>query len=314
MSNPDVLIDMAYSDDAGVIRLTDDIALVQTVDFFTPIVDNPYDFGRIAAANAFSDVYAMGAQPLTAMNIVCFPSKDLNQNILKQTLSGGSQIIQEAGAFLLGGHSVDDLEFKYGLSVTGIIHPSKIISNSNAHPGDSCILTKPLGTGVLSTAIKGQCADQNTIDILVDQASTLNKIASSVMSLFPVSACTDITGFGLAGHACEVANASNVSIHFEANLIPLIPKAIEYASMGLIPAGSYANKSYFQKNIQISQRIQTVYEDLFFDPQTSGGLLIFLPSQFADQCLTALRNNQVDGVIVGTVKEKTHESHLIYFM
>lgn len=313
VSNPDILVDMSYSDDAGIIRLTDDIALVQTVDFFTPIVDDPYDFGRIAAANAFSDVYAMGGQPFTAMNIVCFPSDDLNQDILKQTLTGGHDIIKEAGAFLMGGHSVDDQEFKYGLSVTGIIHPDKIISNSGAHPGDSCILTKPLGTGILATAIKGQIADQSVVKKLVDLTSTLNNVASHIMNSFPVSACTDITGFGLAGHACEIAKASSISIHFKSDQIPLIPQSIEYANMGLIPAGAYANKSYFQKNVHIAQDIQRVYEDLFFDPQTSGGLLICLPSAFANQVIMALKSNHIDAAIVGKVDEKGHDPFYVYF-
>ncbi len=308
-----MLVDMSHSDDAGIFRLTDDIALVQTVDFFTPIVDDPYDFGRIAAANAFSDVYAMGGQPLTAMNIVCFPSETLNQSILKKTLAGGHAIIQEAGAFLLGGHSVDDQEFKYGLSVTGIIHPDKIISNRGACPGDICILTKPLGTGVLATAVKGQIADQHSVNLLVSITSTLNKVASAVMKSFPVSACTDITGFGLAGHAVEIAKASDISIHFYAERIPMIPQAFEYANMGLIPAGAYTNKSYFQKYVHISEHVQRVNEDLFFDPQTSGGLLICLPDQFAHPCLSALKENKIDAAIVGRVQEKRFQEDYIYF-
>jgi len=310
ISHPDILVDMCHSDDAGVLRLTDDIALVQTLDFFTPVVDDPYDFGRIAAANAFSDIYAMGADPLTAMNIVCFPSKDLSQDVLRKTLSGGHSIIQEAGAFLMGGHSVDDLEFKYGLSVTGVVHPNKIITNSGACPGDVCILTKSLGVGILATAIKGQLAKQDEIDLLIETASCLNKTAASVIKSYPVSACTDITGFGLAGHTCEIAQASGVSIYLESYRLPLMKQAVEYARMGLIPAGTYANKSHFQQYIKIDSTVAQPLTDIFYDPQTSGGLLFCLPDQYAKECISDLISNKVKADIVGTVK--TQQKNLVF--
>jgi selenide,water dikinase len=293
---------MCHSDDAGVLRLTDDIALVQTLDFFTPVVDDPYAFGQIAAANSFSDIYAMGATPLTAMNIVCFPSNDLSRNVLQETLSGGYSIIQEAGAFLMGGHSVDDLEFKYGLSVTGVVHPKKIITNSDANPGDVCILTKALGSGILATAIKGQLAKPDEIDLLIKTTSCLNKIAASVMKAFPVSACTDITGFGLAGHASEMALASGVSITFESNQFPLLGQAVEYATMGLIPAGAYANKSHFQQYIHIESTVSQPLSDIFYDPQTSGGLLFCLPEQHAQTCIAEMMSKKVNACIIGTVQ------------
>jgi len=302
ISHSDILVDMCHSDDAGVLRLTDTIALVQTLDFFTPVVDDPYDFGRIAASNAFSDIYAMGADPLTAMNIVCFPSTELCQDVLQETLSGGHSIIQEAGAILMGGHSVDDLEFKYGLSVTGVVHPEKIITNSGARPGDVCILTKSLGTGILATAIKGQLAQQDEIDLLIETATRLNKNAASVIKQYPVSACTDITGFGLAGHTCEMAQASGVSIFIESQRLPLMNQAIEYAKIGLIPAGTYANKSHFHQFVHVESTVSQPLEDIFYDPQTSGGLLFCLSEQYAKDCLESLISNNVRASLIGRVK------------
>ena len=310
ISHPDILVDMRHSDDAGVFRLTNDIALVQTLDFFTPIVDDPYNFGRIAAANAFSDIYAMGARPLTAMNIVCFPTNDFSQDVLRNTLSGGHSIIQEAGAFLMGGHSVDDLEFKYGLSVTGVVHPEKIITNSGACPGDVCILTKALGAGILATAIKGQLAQQDEIDLLIDTAACLNKNAASVIQEFPISSCTDVTGFGLAGHLYEMAQASGVSISIDSNKLPLMKQAvIEYANMGFIPAGAYANKSYYGQYIQIEANVIQPLEDLFYDPQTSGGLLFCIPEKYAKDCMANLELKKVNASIIGSVTTQ-QEKHI----
>ncbi|ETR73458.1 MAG: selenide, water dikinase [Candidatus Magnetoglobus multicellularis str. Araruama] len=312
ISHPDLLVDCSHSDDAGVIRLTDDLALVQTVDFFTPIVDDAYDFGRIAAANSFSDIYAMGAEPLTAMNIVCFPTSQLSQEILRNTLSGGHDVIQAAGALLLGGHSVDDQEFKYGLAVTGTIHPDKILTNSKARPRDVCILTKPLGTGIVSTAIKGQLAGQDEIDLLVEITSSLNKNAATVLKAFSVSACTDITGFGLAGHVCEMALASHVQIQLDSNRLPILNQAVEYARMGLIPAGAYANKTYFQQYVHVESTVPQVVQDIFYDPQTSGGLFFSIPEQYAEDCLSDLVLKRINAVIVGTVnKVKPGEPHVV---
>jgi len=306
IKHPNLLVGYETADDAGVYKLTDELALVQTLDFFTPIVNDPYHFGRIAAANSLSDVYAMGGKPLTAMNIVCFPIKDLPKEILKEILRGGLEKIHEAGALLVGGHSVDDKELKYGLSVTGLIHPDKIITNRGAKVGDRLILTKPIGMGVIATAIKGKMASQNAINNLIEVASTLNKKASEVMLKYSPHACTDITGFGLGGHLLEMARASKVEIAIYADNIPLIPESRGYARTGIIPAGSYAIKHYCEKSVEIDPRMETVLTDLIFDPQTSGGLLISLSPNLADACLKELKNEGIKAAFIGEVLH-THQ-------
>jgi len=302
---------METSDDAGVFRLDSETALVQTLDFFTPIVDSPYEFGRIAAANSLSDVYAMGGRPITAMNIVCFPVGELSEDILKETLAGGLEKIYEAGAVLVGGHSVDDKEFKYGLSVTGIVHPDRILTNRNAKTGDSLILTKPIGTGIIATAIKGKLADEEAIKILIDVTSALNRNAAEIMLRFNPSACTDVTGFGLAGHVLEMAKGSRKKILIHTDMIPFIQKAKEYALMGLIPAGSYNTKKYCSKNIRIDSSVKQVYIDMLFDPQTSGGLAISLPEKNAKECLKAMQDEGIFSSIIGEVSEDSEEGHLL---
>jgi selenide,water dikinase len=302
IKHPNLLVGYETADDAGVYKLTDELALVQTLDFFPPIVNDPYHFGRIAAANSLSDVYAMGGRPLTAMNIVCFPSKDLPKEVLKEILRGGLEKIHEAGALLVGGHSVDDKELKYGLSVTGIVHPDHIITNRGAKAGDRLILTKPIGTGVITTAIKGKKASESAINNLIEVASTLNKKASEIMLKYGCHACTDITGFGLGGHLLEIARASKVEITIYADKIPLIPEAREYALTGLIPAGSYAIKHFCEKAIEIDSRLETVMIDLIFDPQTSGGLVISLDTDVADACLKELRDEGINSArIIGDI-------------
>jgi selenide,water dikinase len=290
------------SDDAGVYKLTDELALVQTLDFFTPIVNEPYHLGRIAAANSLSDIYAMGGRPLTAMNIVCFPVKDLPKEVLREILRGGIEKIHEAGAILVGGHSVDDQELKYGLSVTGLIHPEKIITNRGNQVGDRLILTKPIGMGVIATAIKGRKASESAVNNLIEVASALNKKASEIMLKYSCHACTDITGFGLGGHLLEMARASKVEITIYADKIPLIPEAKEYALTGLIPAGSYATKHFCEKSVEIDPRLETVLIDLIFDPQTSGGLVISLDTDVADACLKELKDEGIkSAVIIGDI-------------
>lgn len=302
IKHPNLLVGYETADDAGVYKLTNELALVQTLDFFTPIVDDPYHFGRIAAANSLSDVYAMGGRPLTAMNIVCFPVKDLPKDVLKGILRGGIEKIHEAGALLVGGHSVDDQELKYGLSVTGLIHPDQIITNRGAQVGDRLILTKPIGMGVIATATKGRMASEGAINTLIEVASTLNKKASEIMLKYGCHACTDITGFGLGGHLLEMARASKVEITIYANNIPLIPEAREYALTGLIPAGSYAIKHFCEKGVEIDPRVETVMIDLIFDPQTSGGLVISLSPDVADACLEELKEEGVEAAcIIGNV-------------
>jgi len=304
--HPNLLVGYETADDAGVYKLTDELALVQTLDFFTPIVNDPYHFGRIAAANSLSDVYAMGGRPLTAMNIVCFPSKDMPKKVLKEILKGGLEKIHEAGALLVGGHSVDDQELKYGLSVTGLIHPARIITNRGAEVGDRLILTKPIGMGVIATAIKGKMASQSAINNLIEVASALNKKASEIMLKYSTHACTDITGFGLGGHLLEMARASKVEIAIYTDKIPFIPEAREYALTGLIPAGSYAIKHFCERSVEIDPSLETVLIDLIFDPQTSGGLLISLSPNMADTCLKELKEEGIKAAFIAQVLH-THQ-------
>ena len=290
------------SDDAGVYRLTDDIALIQTLDFFTPVVNDPYDFGRIAAANALSDVYAMGGRPLTAMNIVCFPLQQLDKNILKEILRGGQEKVHEAGAALVGGHSVDDLELKYGLSVTGVVHPDRVLTNAGAQPGDALILTKPIGTGVLATAIKGELLPDSALRHATEVMATLNKTAAEAMAPYPVNACTDITGFGLLGHSLEVAMASRVTIQISMDSVPLLPEVLDLAAMGLIPAGTYSNRNYCSKHVLLATTNDPLRLDLLADAQTSGGLLIFVPQTVAPSLLADLHAQGVtEAAIIGQV-------------
>ncbi len=290
------------SEDAGVYLLTDEIAIIQTVDFFTPIVDDPFDFGRIAAANALSDVYAMGGKPITAMNLVCFPVKEMDKKIMRDILRGGLEKIHEAGAALAGGHSIDDPELKYGLSVTGVVSPDKILTNSNARPGDGIILTKPIGTGILSTALKAGVASAELERLMTEVMATLNKRAAEVMVRFPVNACTDITGFGFLGHALEMAAASKVTMSIDVSKIPLLPEVRNLAGMGLVPAGSYANRNFCAPRLRHAERIDPIFLDILCDAQTSGGLFISAPARVAGELLADLRANGVEhAALVGDV-------------
>lgn len=275
-------------EDAGVYKLTDDLAIVQTVDYFTPIVDDPYDFGRIAAANALSDIYAKGGKPLTAMNLVCFPSKTMDLAILKKILRGAMEKIEEAGAALVGGHSVEDPELKFGLSVTGIIHPDRVVRNTGAHPGDGLVLTKPLGTGVINTAIKAGMADAGTITAVSDLMASLNRPASEAMMRIGVHACTDITGFGFLGHACEMIQGMPFGFEIEASAVPVMPPAIRFAQMGLIPGGTYRNREFRAGMVDFASNVPRWVPDILFDPQTSGGLLIALSPEKTDSFLAAV--------------------------
>lgn len=292
---------MESSDDAGVYRLSRDTALIQSLDFFTPIVDSPYDFGRIAAANALSDIYAMGGRPVTAMNIVCFPADDLPESVLKETLEGGLEKIHESGALLVGGHSVDDSEFKYGLSVTGLVHPEKILTNGGGKTGDRLILTKPLGIGVLATAVKGGIAGKNALEKMVETAAQLNSKAAEIGLLFSPTACTDITGFGLAGHLLEMARAGKKQILVEAARVPVIAQAVEYGGMGLFPAGAYTNKSHFSDSVHIDESVDDILADLMFDPQTSGGLLLAVDAAVCQKCLAEMRDAGIEAAIIGEI-------------
>jgi len=288
--------------------LNDEQAIIQTLDFFTPIVDDPYMFGQIAAANSLSDVYAMGGQPTIALNIVTFPDC-LDPSILKAILKGGADKVKEAGAILVGGHSVSDDEPKYGLSVTGIVHPDKVLANSTAKPGDVLILTKPIGTGILNTAIKAEMLSDRMIEEATFVMKTLNKIAAEPFDQVEVHSCTYITGFGLAGHAYEMASGSDVTIKLKFSDIPILDEAIENAKFGLVPAGTYNNINYMKESILINHEEDYV-TDLMFDPQTSGGLLISLSKSDAEILMAYYKEHlETPFAIIGEVVEK--EAHAI---
>ena len=290
-------------------KLSEDLAIVQTVDFFTPIVDDPYTFGQIAAANALSDVYAMGGKPITAMNIVCFPSKTLDISILRDILRGGLEKLREAGVVLVGGHSVDDEELKYGLSVTGTIHPGKVMTKSGARAGDKLILTKPLGTGIINTAAKGGAASEETIANVTKSMSALNRAASEVMQEIGCNACTDITGFGLLGHACEMIQNSEVGLKIRASSVPIFAEAVEFARMGMIPGGTYRNKVFRSRMVKVADGLPDYMLDILFDPQTSGGLFISVSTPKADILLSGLHKAGVlEAAIVGEVVAQPRET------
>ena len=299
------MVGLETSDDAGVYQLNDEVALVQTVDFFTPIVDDPFIFGQIAVANALSDVYAMGGTPLTALNLVAFPIKVLASSILKEILRGGLSKMEEAGVALVGGHTVEDPEVKYGLAVTGIVHPNKIITNAKAEPGDRLVLTKPLGTGIIATALKGGMASDGAVQKMVESMRVLNRKASEWMKAFGAHACTDITGFGFIGHAMEMVSASQVGMVIQSKDIPIFSEAIEYARLGLIPGGAHANRDFFSCRVEVHSNVPDLLVDILYDPQTSGGLLISLPSHEAERLVEALKKEgNIDSCIVGEVVEE----------
>ena len=291
------------SDDAAIYKITDEIAMIQTVDFFTPIVDDPYTFGLVAAANSLSDVYAMGGEPKVALNIVGFPNC-LDPAILGEILAGGAEKVKEAGAVLVGGHSVQDDEPKYGLCVSGFVHPDKIFKNYGCHPGDVLVLTKQIGSGIVNTAIKAEMASSGAIEEAVRVMSSLNKKAKEVVEQFDVHACTDITGFGLLGHCVEMAQASRVTFELNVQDIAYMEDAKSYARMGLVPAGSYKNRAYSLHQVDTGG-VAEEYIDLLYDPQTSGGLLVSVAAEDVLPMLEAFGKKQMDTEvsIIGTVTE-----------
>lgn len=296
-------------DDAGVFRISADLALIQTVDFFAPIVDDPYTFGRIAATNSLSDVYAMGGRPLTVMNIVGFPVKEMSLQVLNQILRGGLDVTLEAGAVLVGGHTVEDGELKYGLSVTGIVHPDKVITNAKAQAGDALVLTKPLGTGIIATALKKGKASTESVEAMVRAMTTLNREASETMQEVGVHACTDVTGFGLVGHASEMMTASGIGMVFDAARVPLMLHVMEYTRQKLVPGGAGANQKYYACRVN---KADSVEEDLFtvlHDPQTSGGLLIAVSEAKAGQLVDLLQKRGCDATTV--IGRCTHEKGIM---
>lgn len=298
------------SDDAAVYKVSDEIAMIQTVDFFTPIVDDPYLFGQIAAANSLSDVYAMGGEPKVALNIVGFPNC-LSPEILGEILRGGADKVKEAGAVLVGGHSVQDDEPKYGLCVSGFVHPDKFLKNYGCMPGEVLILTKPVGSGIINTAIKAEMASEEAEQEAVKVMVSLNKIAGQVIREYPISACTDITGFGLLGHCVEMASASEVSFRLDVENIPLLLGAKGYAEMGLVPAGTYKNREHAGEHVD-EGNVEEAIVDILYDPQTSGGLLVSVAPEYAQEMLETLqlKGLETQAAIIGTVEEQKEK--LIY--
>jgi selenide,water dikinase len=283
-----MLVGTETSDDAGVYRLRPDLAIVNTVDFFTPIVDDPYLFGQIAAANSLSDVYAMGGEPKTAMNIVCFPKGKMDIEILGQILKGGADKVKESGAVVIGGHSIIDEEIKYGMAITGVIHPDKILRNVGVQEGDALVLTKPLGTGIISTALKKGKASKESLDAAVQSMVTLNAAASKVACKFPVHACSDVTGFGILGHALGMASGSSITLIIESAKLPLLHRAPRLAEKGYITGGCKRNREYLQDKITIDKSIREGIVEVAIDPQTSGGLLIAIAKRHAAKLVEEL--------------------------
>jgi selenide,water dikinase len=293
---------MEQAEDAGVYKLTDDLALVQTVDFFTPIVDDPYDFGRIAVTNSLSDVYVMGGRPVTALNIVCFPRDTMDLSILKEVLRGGLDQMHEAGVVLLGGHTVDDPELKYGIAVTGTVHPDRVVHSHDLRPGDRLVLTKPLGTGIISTAVKQGAATKKAIDRIVRSMTTLNKAASEVMREVGVNACKDITGFGLLGHIAEMLEGTGVGVLVNAASVPLFPEVAEYYDKGMVPGGLGRNRDFRAGVVDFNAGVSPFLQDILFDPQTSGGLLMSVSATKSSKLLKRLQEEGVsEALIIGEV-------------
>ena len=302
-SDPNLIVGLDTSDDAAVYKITDDIAVIQTLDFFTPMVDDPYTFGQVAAANALSDIYAMGGRPILALNIAAFPA-EMPPEIIGQILRGGSEKVREAEANIVGGHTITDAEPKYGLSVMGLVHPNRVWANAYAQPGDILYLTKALGTGILNTAFK---ADILTEELCLELSNTmiqLNKATSLIAQKIGINAATDITGFGFIGHALEMANASGVDLEFETSRIPILKGAREMAEMGLIPAGAYRNRNYNQDRCQGFNDLPLWLADILVDPQTSGGLLLAVPQDKAMQFESMLQEQSAPGTRIGRALAK----------
>jgi selenide,water dikinase len=297
---PGVLVGLEAAADAGIFQLREDLALVQTVDFFTPIVDDPYDFGRIAATNSLSDVYAMGGKPITALNIACYPAKG-DPDTLAAILNGGIDHAAAAGVAVIGGHTVDDPEIKFGLAVTGVVHPQQIVHNHTAQVGDVLVLTKPLGTGILSTAVKRGLLLETGIRQLTASMLQLNRAASEAMIAVGAHAATDITGFGLLGHAYEMASASGVSFRIEANAVPLLPEVLHFAEQGCIPAGNRNNWEFVKDHVQIRSGPDSLLVKALHDPQTAGGLLVSLDRKKVSEYIARLADHGVQAGQIGEV-------------
>lgn len=302
--DPDLLVGIETSDDGAIYRISDEVALIQTLDFFTPVVDDPYTFGQVAAANALSDIYAMGGEPKVALNIVAWPNC-VNPKLLGQIMAGGADKVKEAGAVLAGGHSIQDDEPKYGLSVTGVVHPDRIFKNCGAVPGDVLILTKPLGTGIVNTAVKADMASEDAQKEVVRVMTTLNRKAKQVIEKYEIHSCTDVTGFGLAGHSIEMAEGSQVTFEIHMADVPIQTEAPEYAKMGIIPEGAYRNRNFTEDRIDAGSTEEYLL-DIFFDPQTSGGLLVSTGPEEAQKILQEFKQVGMETAygIIGKVTKK----------
>jgi selenide,water dikinase len=295
--NRDVLVGYDLADDAGVFRLRDDVALVQTVDFFTPVADDPEVYGRVAAINALNDVYAMGGKPLVALAIVCYPQKE-DLDVLGQILRGGQLAMNEAGVIVLGGHSIDDAEIKFGYAVTGLVHPERVITNAGAQPGDVLLLTKPIGTGAISTGIKRGVARESAINAAMKAMTTSAARASEAMQQVGVHACTDVTGFGLLGHAYEMARASSVCLSINAKRVPLLPDVLELIAEGMLTRGDKNNREYVGETIKIEADVSSEMQSALYDPQTAGGLLISVERSKVEELLNLIEEAKVIGEVL----------------
>ena len=310
-TDPNVLIGFDTADDAGVYQLTPELALVQTVDFFTPIVDDPYTFGQIAAANSLSDVYAMGGRPISALSIVGFPQAGRDISILERILQGGLSKMQEAGCSVIGGHSIGDEEIKFGYAVTGLVNPARVLSNATARPGDRLLLTKRIGTGVIGTALKQNTASETAVRASIESMSTLNRAASETALKFEVHSATDITGFGFLGHARGMAAASKVSMVIDHSKIDFLPEALNCSRQGFLPGGLKRNIEFISECVEFASGIPEEVRNLLYDPQTSGGLLLSAAAGDATSLLAALRENGVAAQEIGEVVPKTKPLILI---
>ena len=308
-SDPRLIVGYDKSDDASVFVIDENTALIQTTDFFPPIVDEPYLYGKIAATNALSDVYAMGGEPKLALNIMC-AAEGMADETIREILRGGYDAAYEAGAIITGGHTIKGAEPIYGLAVSGFVHPEKVLTNSNAKPGDVLILTKPLGVGIITTGAKADMVGKSVMDRIYAQMATLNKAARDIMVQYHVHSCTDVTGFGLMGHSYEMAQGSDCSIHIQVDRIPYHPEAFELASMGLIPAGAYRNREYAEAGVSFKKDIPLAMQDILYDPQTSGGLLFAVSQEDAEDCLKRLRELIPAAAVVGYVTEE-EDSYII---
>lgn len=309
--DPNVIVGFDTADDAGVYRLRDDLALVQTLDFFTPIVDDPFDYGRIAALNSINDVWAMAGTPITALAITCFPKTGVDFSILAEIMRGGLHVLAQNNVVLLGGHSVDNQQIMFGYSVTGVIDPNKVATNAGAQPGDVIVLTKPIGTGVISTGIKFAKTTPEIAASSIEVMLTSGKAAAEAMREFDAKGATDITGFALLGHAWELACASKVTVEIDSSRVPLLPGALELAGAGMLTSGDKTNREYVGEDIEIDESVSKEMRSLFFDPQTAGGLLISIAAERADALLTRLRGDYADAEIIGSVVDRRAHSIVV---